>query len=60
MATENKKIYELPDIAEVTGDEEFPVTYQKKNYNVNISQIKEYVGGEVITNEEIDSLFSTD
>lgn len=59
MATENKKIYELPDIDEVTGDEEFPVTYQGKNYNVNISQVRDYIGGvERITESQIDGLFS--
>lgn len=62
MATnKDKKIYELPDLETVTGDEEFPVSYNGKNYNVNISQVKEYIGDSEestpITNKQIDSLF---
>lgn len=63
MATDkDKKIYELPDLENVTGDEEFPVSYNGKNYNVNISQVKEFVGeGEKttpISTKQIDTLFS--
>lgn len=62
MATNNdKKIYELPDLETVTGDEEFPVSYEGKNYNVNISQVLEYVenegGAKNISETQIDSLF---
>lgn len=53
----DKTIYQLPDLEEVTGDEEFPVSYNRKNYNVNISQVKDYVAGNTITNEQIDTLF---
>lgn len=66
MANLDKKIYELPDLGTVTGDEEFPVTYKRKNYNVNISQIAEYLKEtgatcdcdmEAMTDSEVDSLF---
>lgn len=55
---ENKKIPDLPDIEEVTGDEEFPVSYMGKNYNMNVSQVKEYIGLEPISEKQIDSLFA--
>lgn len=64
MANQNDKtIWQLPDIDNVTGDEELPVSYQGKNYNVNISQIATYVKGvegddfKPMTDTEIDDIF---
>lgn len=58
MATDkDKRIDQLPDLEEVTGREEIPVSLDGKNYNVDIEQVKEYAAAKPITTKQIDTLF---
>lgn len=54
---ENKKISELDELTQVTGDEILPVVSDKQNYRVTV---KDLVDGaqDYATDEDIDSIFT--
>lgn len=60
MANEgDKTIWQLPDIESISGDEEIPLSYNGKNYNVNISQIAEFANADIPTASQgdVDDIF---